>query len=87
MFTPSLQDLFICCNYNFFFVTTGGWSVELAPQPAGTDHSITVTDGASTLQLVDIAFGDVYICTGQSKYGSPTPTTPPLFTSLTCVNL
>ena len=40
------------------------WAVDLPPQPAGSGHTITVTDGTTTLKLVDIAFGDVYLCTG-----------------------
>lgn len=45
----------------------GSWSIDLPPQPAGSGHQITVTDGSSTLTLEDIAFGDVYLCSGQSN--------------------
>jgi sialate O-acetylesterase len=46
----------------------GSWSVELPPQPAGVGHTLTVTDGSTTLKLGDIAFGDVYLCTGQVEH-------------------
>jgi sialate O-acetylesterase len=45
----------------------GSWSVELPPQPAGAGHSLTVSDGTTTLKLSDVAFGDVYLCTGQVR--------------------
>ena len=45
----------------------GGWTVALPPQPAGVGHSLTVSDGTTTLALEDIAFGDVFLCTGQSN--------------------
>ena len=45
----------------------GSWSLELPPQPAGVGHSIEISDGDTTIQLVDIAFGDVYLCSGQSN--------------------
>jgi hypothetical protein len=37
----------------------GRWKASLPPQPAGTDHAITVTDGSTTIKIVDVAFGDV----------------------------
>jgi len=43
----------------------GTWEVFLPAQPAGTGHSITVTSsehGRMTVTLVDVAFGDVYLC-------------------------
>ena len=45
----------------------GSWQASLPPQPAGIEHTILVSDGASEIHLSDIAFGDVYLCTGQSK--------------------
>ena len=45
----------------------GTWTVELPPQAAGWDHTITVTDGTISIELTDIVFGDVYICGGQSN--------------------
>lgn len=45
----------------------GSWSTMLPPQPAGTDHTIHITDGHTYIDLEDIAFGDVYLCSGQSN--------------------
>ena len=50
--------------------TNGSWSVELPPQPAGAGHSLTVSDGTTKLSLSDVAFGDVYLCTGQVRPNS-----------------
>ena len=38
---------------------SGRWKAALPPQPAGTDHTITVTDGSASIKIVDVAFGDV----------------------------
>ena len=46
---------------------TGSWSAELPPQAAGVGHTITISDGSSAISLEDIAFGDVYLCSGQSN--------------------
>jgi len=45
----------------------GSWIAELLPQEAGSDHKITITDGDTSITLEDIAFGDVYLCSGQSN--------------------
>lgn len=45
----------------------GSWTLELPPQPAGAGHTLQVTDGATTITLEDIAFGDVFLCSGQSN--------------------
>eukprot|EP00934_Nitzschia_sp_Nitz4_P004810 Nitzschia sp. Nitz4//scaffold141_size107518//96814//98427//NITZ4_004299-RA/size107518-processed-gene-0.143-mRNA-1//-1//CDS//3329536357//4800//frame0 len=45
----------------------GSWEVSLPPQPAGADHEIVLSDGNDDITLVDIAFGDVYLCSGQSN--------------------
>jgi sialate O-acetylesterase len=48
----------------------GTWIVDLPAQQAGHGHEITVT-GARTpdapVTLTNIAFGDVYLCSGQSN--------------------
>jgi sialate O-acetylesterase len=46
---------------------SGLWTIELPPQPASSGHTITISDGKSRIQLDDIAFGDVYLCSGQSN--------------------
>jgi len=45
----------------------GNWRVDLPPQPAGVGHTIVLTDGTTTKVLDDVAFGDVFLCSGQSN--------------------
>ena len=45
----------------------GSWFVDLPPQPAGINHKLTFSDSTTTTTLNDVAFGDVYLCTGQSN--------------------
>ncbi|WP_168797450.1 sialate O-acetylesterase [Neolewinella litorea] len=45
----------------------GKWSITLPPTPAGGPHTLTVSDGSSTIALRDIYFGDVYLLSGQSN--------------------
>lgn len=45
----------------------GLWTVDLPPQPGGSGHTISVSDGESKILLDDVAFGDVYLCSGQSN--------------------
>ena len=48
--------------------TEGRWKIVLPPQPAGIDHTIVFTSGSNErIVLEDIAFGDVYLCSGQSN--------------------
>jgi hypothetical protein len=48
------------------------WRALLPPISAGfTEHSLSVTDGNSTLTLQGILFGDVWICSGQSNMEYP----------------
>lgn len=50
----------------------GSWEVLLPPQEAGVGHTISVVSsehGKMTVDLVNVAFGDVYLCSG----GSDTP--------------
>ncbi len=47
---------------------TGRWMVKTAPTPAGGPYSIRVeTGGDAVVELDDILFGDVWICSGQSN--------------------
>ena len=45
----------------------GSWAVQLAPQEASTGHTITVgfTVSKRSKVLSNLAFGDVYLCSGQ----------------------
>ena len=45
----------------------GKWLVQLPPREASLDHTVIVTDGNTTLTLYGVAFGDVYLCSGQSN--------------------
>lgn len=46
----------------------GSWTIHLPPQPTGVGHTITLSDGsAQAVVLEDVAFGDVYLCSGQSN--------------------
>ena len=47
--------------------TEGRWKIALPPQPAGIDHTIVVASANEIIVLEDIAFGDVYLCSGQSN--------------------
>jgi hypothetical protein len=45
------------------------WKVELPPQKATrVGSTITATSPANTVVLTDVLFGDVILCSGQSKY-------------------
>ena len=49
----------------------GIWKLTLNPQPAGGPHTILASQdnmGTTTnLQLINVLFGDVWICSGQSN--------------------
>ena len=45
----------------------GEWSVNLPRKEAGLGHTMTVTDGTTSVTLSNVAFGDVYLCSGQSN--------------------
>ena len=45
----------------------GRWTVTLPAMPAGGPHSLTVTDGRTTVDLADVYYGDVYLLSGQSN--------------------
>ena len=45
----------------------GEWQVYLQQADATTDVTITATDGTDTITLSNVAFGDVYLCSGQSN--------------------
>ncbi|MDR1723260.1 MAG: sialate O-acetylesterase [Tannerella sp.] len=47
----------------------GCWEVTLPPQEAGTGYSLTVND----VVINDVAFGDVWLCSGQSNMETPLP--------------
>ena len=63
-------DHSICAHVTVFWNFK---AIDLPPQPAGDGHRITISDGETVLQLDDIAFGDVYLCAGQSNMEMTVP--------------
>ena len=45
----------------------GRWLLRLQPMPEGGPHSLTATDGSTTVELNDILIGEVWLCSGQSN--------------------
>lgn len=59
-------------SYTVQTAATGGrWKVFLRPSDAGTNVNITVENGNDTITLVDVIFGDVWFCAGQSNMWLP----------------
>ena len=53
-------------------VKSGRWEVTLpATNPSLTPSTIEITGGNDTISLIDILFGEVYVCSGQSNMGLP----------------
>ncbi len=49
----------------------GRWQVTFNPFEAGGPHSMKVEAGTETLNVEDIYFGEVWVCSGQSNMGGP----------------
>jgi len=49
----------------------GRFEAALAPMPAGGPHTLSVTDGETTLTLTDVMIGEVYFAGGQSNMEWP----------------
>ena len=45
----------------------GAWSVELPAMAAGGPHELTITVGAETHTITNVAVGEVWVCSGQSN--------------------
>eukprot|EP00456_Euglypha_rotunda_P014978 TRINITY_DN14772_c0_g1_i1.p1 TRINITY_DN14772_c0_g1~~TRINITY_DN14772_c0_g1_i1.p1 ORF type:complete len:206 (+),score=22.02 TRINITY_DN14772_c0_g1_i1:128-745(+) len=45
----------------------GSWQVNLDPQDASTGHTITISAPSGSKTLTNVAFGDVWLCSGQSN--------------------
>ena len=54
-------------GYKVTVLPDGSWTVDFPPQQASVNRSITITGDGETVTLSNIAFGDVYICSGQSN--------------------
>ena len=47
---------------------TGSWTIQMDAQPASSGKTITITSSSGRSQrLVNVAFGDVVLCSGQSN--------------------
>ena len=49
----------------------GAWSAEIPPQRASRGNTIAVSADAEAVQVADVAFGDVWLCSGQSNMDLP----------------
>ena len=49
----------------------GAWRVKVTTAQAGGSHTITVKSGKETVEVKDIAFGEVWVCSGQSNMEMP----------------
>ncbi len=49
----------------------GAWRVKVTTAQAGGSHTITVKSGKETVEVKDIAFGEVWLCSGQSNMEMP----------------
>jgi hypothetical protein len=45
----------------------GSWSLQLPAQAASVDRNLTIAGDGQTLQLSNVAFGEVFLCAGQSN--------------------
>ena len=56
-------------QYKTFADADGNWIYAFPAQQASTDRTLTITGDGQTIKLGNIAFGDVYLCSGQSNMG------------------
>lgn len=49
----------------------GSWRVSVATGKAGGSHSIRIRSGKASLTVVDVTFGEVWLCSGQSNMEMP----------------
>ena len=54
-------------QYKTFADADGNWIYAFPAQQASTDRTLTITGDGQTIKLANIAFGDVYVCSGQSN--------------------
>ena len=50
-----------------FADSNGTWLLALPPQPASINRTLLISADGDSLTLHNVAFGDVYLCAGQSK--------------------
>jgi len=45
----------------------GSWTIQLPSQEAGTGYLLTIQSGEQSLEIQDLSFGEVWVCSGQSN--------------------
>jgi hypothetical protein len=69
--------------FNPFNAPLASWKALLPPMPAGGNYSVTASctgcsaQAPASLSLSNIAFGDMWYCSGQSNSAAETPQTSP----------
>jgi sialate O-acetylesterase len=53
-------------SYNSVTTSEGKWQMQLPAQPAGTGYEM-ILKGKNQIRIKNIAFGDVWLCSGQSN--------------------
>ena len=51
--------------------SSGNWTATLTAHPASVSVMVEVNDGHTSLRLENVAFGDVFFCSGQSNMQMP----------------
>ena len=54
-------------QYKTFADDGGEWSFDFPAQQASVDRTLSIAGDGQTVKLSNVAFGDVYICSGQSN--------------------
>ena len=54
-------------GYKVLAAADGSWEVDFPPQQASINRSVVIAGDDQTVTLSNVAFGDVYICSGQSN--------------------
>jgi len=49
----------------------GRWMTRIGPFPAGGPHTLAIRGSSETVELTDVLFGDVWLCSGQSNMNWP----------------
>ncbi|XP_014790821.1 sialate O-acetylesterase [Octopus bimaculoides] len=67
--TIKIDDIIVLKTTSYFHpvINASIWTVKLPAKEAGGPHVITVQSSLSTIRLVNVLFGDVWICSGQSN--------------------
>lgn len=50
---------------------SGAWSSDVVQKEAAASTTVTIRDGTSKITLTNVAFGDVFLCSGQSNMEYP----------------